>query len=171
MKLINHDNWLFADTGGQGQVADAATWRQAFLAIRLDPAVPVEVAHLFEVARGGMVYGYFFQPLLSVGVEQCYRVLESGARSRCAQMGLPVHCADSQGKAHPLSFGHNLSVLVQHGVIQDAELTFWRQARELRDWVAAPEHQKALNLNYGVTALSRAAELLGKLFLNQPKCN
>jgi hypothetical protein len=171
MKLINHDNWLLADTGGHGRGADAAAWRQAFLAIRLDPTVPAEVARLFEVARGGMVYGYFFQPLLAVGVEQCYRVLESGARSRCAQMGLPVHFADNQGKSHPLSFGHNLSALARHGVIQAADLTLWRQARELRDWVATPEHHKVLNLNYGVTALSRAAELLGKLFKSceQPK--
>ena len=164
MKAINHDNWLMADAEGHAQVADARVWRQAFLAIRLDPSVPPDVARLFEAARGGMLYGYFFRPLLSTGVEQCYRVLESGARTRCAQMGLPVFCNDSQGKAHPLSFGHNLNVLVKQGLIESADLILWQQARELRDWVAAPEHQAALTLNHGATALSRAAELLGKLF-------
>jgi hypothetical protein len=49
-------------------------------------------------------------------------------------------------------------------LIESADLIFWQQARELRDWVAAPEHQAALTLNHGETALSRAAELLGKLF-------
>lgn len=164
MKAINHDNWLLADAGGKGQVADASKWREAFLSIRLDPAVHREVARLFETARGGMLYGYFFQPLLAMGVEQCYRVLESGARARCAQAGLPVYCADGQGKPHPLSFGHNLRALAKQGLISDADLKRWQQARELRDWVAAPEHQAALTLDHGVTALSRAAELLGKLF-------
>jgi hypothetical protein len=164
MKAINHDNWLMADAEGRAQVADARVWRQAFLAIRLDPRVPPDVARLFEAARGGMLYGYFFRPLLATGVEQCYRVLESGARERCVQIGLPVFCNDSQGKAHPLSFGHNLNMLAKHGLIEAADLILWQQARELRDWVTAPEHQAALTLNHGVTALSRAAELLGKLF-------
>lgn len=164
MKAINHDNWLMADVEGRTPVADARVWRQAFLAIRLDPRVPADVVRLFEAARGGMLYGYFFRPLLITGVEQCYRVLESGARARCAQMGLAVFCNDSQGKAHPLSFGHNLNALVKQGLIESADLILWQQARELRDWVAAPEHQATLTLNHGVTALTRAADLLGRLF-------
>lgn len=164
MKAINHDNWLMTDAGGKGQVADAGKWREAFLSIRLDPGIPGDIARMFEAARGGMLYGYFFQPLLAMGVEQCYRVLESGARARCAQAGLPVSCADSQGKPHPLSFAHNLRALAKLDLIADADLLLWRQAPELRDWVAAPEHQAALTLEHGVTALARAAELLGKLF-------
>jgi hypothetical protein len=168
MKVINHDNWLLADAGGRGQVADSRIWRQAFLSIRLDSAVPADVARLFEAARGGMLYGYFFQPLLILGVEQCYRVLEVGARARCEQLGLPVSCGDRSGKAHPLSFGHNLGVLVKQGLIQDADLILWRQARELRDWASAPEHHAALTMQHCATALSRAAALLGTLFQTRP---
>jgi hypothetical protein len=164
MKAIDHDNWLLADAGGKGVVMDAGKWRQACLVISLDPAVPGDIARMFGAARGGMLYGYFFQPLLAMGVEQCYRVLESGARARCAQAGLPVACADSQGKPHPLSFAHNLRALAKLDLIADADLLLWRQAPALRDWVAEPEHQAALTLEHGVTALARAAELLGKLF-------
>ena len=164
MKVIDHDNWLLADAAGRGQVADVRAWRQAFLGIRLDPAVPQDISRLFEAARGSMLYSYFFQPLLISGVEQCYRALESGARTRCAQMGVDVYCADKNGKAHPLSFGHNLQLLAKQELIEDADMTLWRQARELRDWVALPAHQASLTLEHGVTALSRAAALLGKLF-------
>ncbi|MDP2832310.1 MAG: hypothetical protein Q8Q28_03250 [Pseudomonadota bacterium] len=164
MKVIDHDNCLLADRAGKSQVADAREWREAFLSIRLDPAVHGEVARMFEAARGGMLYGYFFQPLMAMGVEQCYRVLERGARARCVQAGLPVDCADSQGKQHPLSFGHNLRALAKLGLIADSDLKRWQQARELRDWGAAPEHQATITLDHGVTALSRAAELLGRLF-------
>jgi hypothetical protein len=164
MKTINHENWLLADPGGKDRNADAGKWREALLGIRLDPAVDREVARMFEAARGGMLYGYFFQPLMAMGLEQCYRVLERGARARCLQADLAVSCADSQGKQHPLSFGHNLRALAKLGLITEADLVLWHQARELRDWVADPAHQALLTLDHGVTALARAAELLGRLF-------
>ena len=148
MKVINHENWLLADACGKRQSADARKWRAAFLSIRLDPAVNREAARMFEAARGGLLYGYFFQPLMALGLEQCYRALESGARARCAQAGLPVFCGDSQGRQHPLSFGHNLRALAKQGLISDADLALWQQARELRDWVAAPEHQATLTLDH-----------------------
>jgi len=163
MKVIDQDNWLQADSSN-GRTADARKWRESFLAIRLDPAVNRDVACMFEAARGGMLYGYFFQPLMAMGAEQCYRVLESGVRARCAEAGLPVTCADNQGRQHHLSFGHNLRALVKQGLIPEADLKLWQQAREMRDWVVAPEHQTALTLDHGVTALMRAAELLGRLF-------
>lgn len=164
MKEINHENWLLADAGGKERNADARKWREAFLGIHLDPTVDREVTRMFEAARGGMLYGFFFQPLMNMGLEQCYRVLESGARARCRQAGLDVTCADSQGRQHPLSFGHNLRALAKLGLIEDTDLLQWHQARELRDWVAAPGHQAVLTLEHGVTALARTAELLGRLF-------
>lgn len=164
MKTLDHDNWLIADPDRKGRVVDARAWREALLSIRLEPAVPGEIGRMFEAARAGMLYGHFFQPLLAMGVEQCYRVLEYGARMRCLQAGLTVTCTDSQGRQHPLSFAHNLRALARLGLITEAELIQWRQAPELRDWVAAPQHQAALTLEHGVTALSRAADLLGRLF-------
>jgi hypothetical protein len=111
-----------------------------------------------------MVYGYFFRPLLVLGVEHCYRLLEVAARSRCVLAGMPVSCADSQGKEHPLSFSHNLRALVSRGIIPEDDLKLWHQARELRNWAAEPEHQSALSAEHGLTALERTAELLGTLF-------
>ncbi len=164
MKSINHDNWLRADTSSQERSVDARIWREAFLSIRLEPEVGPDIARMFEAARGGMLYGYFFRPLLAMGVEQCYRVLEYGARVRCLAADLPVTCADNQGRQHPLSFGHNLRALARLGLISPEDLNLWLQAREMRDWVVAPEHQTALTQEHGATALARAAELLGRLF-------
>ncbi len=166
MKSINHDNWLQADTRGPDRDGDARIWRETILTVRLDAAVNREVARMFEAARGGLLYGYFFQPLLAMGVEQCYRVLESGARARCAEAGLVVSCNDNQGRAHPLSFGHNLRALLQQGLIPETDRVLWQQAREMRDWVATPEHQAILTRDHGATALARVAELLGRLYRN-----
>lgn len=164
MKTLNDENWLLADLGGKARNLDARSWREAFLSIRLDPAVPEEIARMFATAQGGMLYGYFFQPLLAMGLEQCYRVLERGARVGCIRAGLAVTCVDSQGRQHPLSFDHNLRALQKRGLIPETDLTQWQQARELRDWVVAPEHQDRLSLEHGVTALERAAALLERLF-------
>jgi hypothetical protein len=164
MKTINHDNWLLADNHGKSRVTDASEWRKAFLSLRIDPTMPPDVVRMFEKARGSMLYSYFFHPLMAMGIEQCYRALESGARARCAQAGLPVDCVDNQGKPHPLSYSHNLRALAKAGLINDESLKLWQQARELRDWVMAPANQAALTLDHGVIALSRAAELLGRLF-------
>src|SRR5689334_10516617 len=49
-------------------------WVEACLKPRLAPTVPDEVAFLFEVARGSMVYGMFFLPLASLATEQSFRV-------------------------------------------------------------------------------------------------
>ena len=63
-------------------------WVRECLKPQLESSVPDEVAFLFEVARGAMVYEIFFLPLSSLATEQGFRVLEAGARQRCNQLGL-----------------------------------------------------------------------------------
>ncbi|MBI5329747.1 MAG: hypothetical protein HZB71_03945 [Betaproteobacteria bacterium] len=167
MKELTPDNWLEPDTAQT--VLDARAWRDDFLAVRLDAAVPRELADMFEAARGAMIYGYFFQPLVTLGVEHCYRALEAAARARCTLLGLPVSCADSQGKEHPLSFSHNLRALGARSLISEEDTKLWYQARELRNWAASPDRQTLLTPDHGATALSRTAELLGKLFRDSPE--
>lgn len=164
MKRLNRTNWLEADQHGGPAPVDAEAWRDAFLAIHLDPRVPAEIAAMFEAARGCMIYGSFFAPLVTLGVEHCYRMLEAAVRARCAQLGLPVALRDRQGKDRPLSFQHNLRQLIGREAVSEADATLWRQAGELRDWAALPERQAAVGPDHAITALTRAAGLLGRLF-------
>jgi hypothetical protein len=168
MKRLNRTNWLEADQHGGPVPVDAEAWRDAFLAIRLDPRVPPEIAAMFEAARGCMIYGGFFAPLVTLGVEHCYRLLEAAVRARCAQLGLPVAIRDRQGKDRPLSFQHNLRQLIGREAISDADATLLRQAGELRDWAALPEHHAVIGQEYAITALTRTAGLLGRLFAPPP---
>jgi hypothetical protein len=161
MKKLSADNWLQPD----GPVAGGSeAWRDAFLGIHLDRRVPADIAAMFDAARGAMIYGRFFAPLVSLGVEHCYRLLEAAARARCLQLGLEVDFADKQGRRHELSFDHNLRQLQAHGALDVAALGRWQQARELRNWAADPAHQAVLTPSHGVTALTRTAELLAGLF-------
>ena len=81
--LLEHDIHLSYPSRLRGE-----KWVQACLKPQLEPCVPEEIAFLFEVARGSLVCGMFFLPLASLASEQCYRVLETGARKRCVQLGL-----------------------------------------------------------------------------------
>lgn len=170
-KRLNRTNWLEPDQHGGAAPVDAEAWRDAFLAIRLDPRVPAEIAAMFEAARGCMIYGSFFAPLVTLGVEHCYRLLEAAVRARCSQLGLPVAFRDRQGKERPLSFQHNLRQLIGREAISETDATLWRQAGELRDWAALPEHHGAVGPDHAITALTRAAGLLGRLFAPPPSTN
>lgn len=164
MKRITPQNWLKSDATGAMANVDPLAWRDNLLAISLDDRVPEAIAAMFETARGSVIYGGFFAPLVTLGVEHCYWVLEAGVRTRCAQLGLPVSFQDKQGKAHVLSFAHNLRQLTDKGVIAREDATLWKQAGELREWAALPKHPDQIGPDHAATAISRAAALLNKLF-------
>lgn len=164
MKRITTQNWLEPDSPGAQAGTHPSVWRDAFLSIHLDRGVPVEVTTLFETARASALYGLFFAPLVGLGVEQCYRALETGIRVRCAQAGLPVSLQDRQGRRHALSFSHNLRQLQDRALIPPADVALWQQVGELKNWLAALRHTDAMAREHAVTALSRAAGLLNGLF-------
>ena len=54
---------------------------------QLDDQVPRSIRQLFEVARGAMVYGAFYNPLYALGYEQLYRVSEAAAKDSMLAAG------------------------------------------------------------------------------------
>ena len=78
-KEININNWLEPDDAlrgfvrispdGQPHTMTGDEYLQFILEPKLHSSVPSEVQGLFEVARGVMVYGYFFYPLYTLAVE------------------------------------------------------------------------------------------------------
>jgi hypothetical protein len=164
MKRITPQNWLEPDPTGAPAGTDPQAWRDEFLAIPLNPRVPKAVAAMFETARGSVIYGRLFAPLVTLGVEHCYWVLEAGVRARCVQLGLPISVPDKEGKAHTLSFAHNLRRLVEQGAIGEEDATLWQQAGELKEWAALPRHGEGVGPEHALTALTRAATLLNRLF-------
>jgi len=164
MKRLTAQNWLEPDVTGAPSGSDPLAWRDAFLSIRMDPRVPDEVSAMFEAARASVVYGLFYAPLVTLGVEHCYWVLEAGMRARCAQLDLPTSVQDKQGREHTLSFSHNLRQLVDRDVIDLDDAELWKQAVELREWATSPKQGSSINLEHVVTAFTRAAALLNRLF-------
>lgn len=139
-------------------------WLQACLKPRLEPCVPKEVAFLFEVARGSMIYGLFFCPLASLASEQCYRVLEAGARRRCDDLGLSGRKQGKSAVVPGSSFSKIIAVLKQAGRITKADYDAWSTMPFLRNRVSHPTRQSISSRDSAVGVLANTAGLLNGLF-------
>ena len=122
---------------------------------RLVQSVPTTVQALFEVARGGMAYGYFFYPLYTLAAEQLFRVVEAAVAHRCKALGTP-------GSRRTL--GKGIDWLVEGGVIPRPESARWHAARKLRNAASHPEGQMILTPGNAIGMLERIADDLNSLF-------
>lgn len=139
-------------------------WVQTCLKPKLDPNVPQEVAFLFEVARGSMVYGVFFLPLASLATEQGFRVLEAGARVRCKQLGLLKKIS---GKAKVLpdeSFADLVIKLREAGKIPKEDSDNWKSMVFLRNNFSHHTSQSIRSRHEAIAQLGYVAELLNRIF-------
>lgn len=66
-KRITAENWQEPDVPRLFGLTTPNAWIEAHLQPQLSPNVPQEIASLFEVARGAMIYGWFFYPLITLG--------------------------------------------------------------------------------------------------------
>lgn len=139
-------------------------WVRECLKPRLDSSVPVEVAFLFEVARGSIVYGMFFLPLAALATEQGFRVLEAGARHRCKQLGL-VKKKSAKPNAFPdAPFVDLVAALQKAGRIPKGDLATWKSMVSLRNLFSHPTSQCIRNRQEAIEQLAYVAELLNRLF-------
>jgi hypothetical protein len=98
-KQITPSNWMECDevlTGfvkfspdGQTSTIPGEEYIKHILEPIISNSVPIEVKKLFEVARGIMVYGFFFYPLYAIGTEQLYRVIEAAVYHKCKELNVP----------------------------------------------------------------------------------
>ena len=140
-----------------------AKWVEACLRPQLEACVPGQIAFLYEVARGSMVYGMFFQPLASLATEQCYRVLEAGARHRCAQLN-PSKKPGRRNRVLPdKSFAEIITTLSQAGMIPDDDDEAWQTMPFLRNLYSHPKSQIIQSRETPLEMLAHTAELLNRL--------
>ena len=162
-KEITPSNWLEPDDVLKGFVRISPDGRshtitgEEYLRHILKPtlleSVPTEVQALFEVARGGMAYGYFFYPLYTLAAEQLFRVAEAAVTHRCKVLGM-------QGG----TFEKRIDWLVEEGVIPRTESARWHAARKLRNAASHPEQQMILTPGNAIGMLEGIADGLNSLF-------
>jgi hypothetical protein len=146
IKRLTLTNWTEADPTNhnfaryspflEGMVPmDSGDWARLFLAFELEDHVPVEVRDLFEVARGAILYGWFFYPMFHLGQDQLFRVSETAAR----------RCSNLLGeKDDRRSFFKCIEFLVKEGAIASGDRRRWEAARERRNSSSHPERAELL---------------------------
>lgn len=165
-KRISAENWQLPDVTKFYPNLTPETWSKRYLLPQLDPKVPTEIAALFEVARGSMIYGWYFYPLLTLAAEQLYRVMEAAARQRCEIAGIPTRKPAKRGQAkmRDTNFDENIKALVKVDIISQPDLIRWDATRRLRNWASHPTKQLIQDPGEARSALKVTAELINRLF-------
>jgi hypothetical protein len=165
-KKITKANWQQVDEVTKlwcGMTAAAKTdegWIKFFSYPALDSNVPEGIAKLLEVARGAMIYGWYFKPLLTLGDDQCWRILEAGVRVRCQQANIPI----KNGKGKDTKFDANIKALIQNGIISPTDAKRWEAVRNLRNEASHPKQQLGLDPGRAQSNLSSVVNCLNDLF-------
>jgi hypothetical protein len=170
IKKIGVSNWQLPDTTTElwrTMTRAAKTeddWIAFFSSPQLNGKVPEEIAKLMEVARGAMIYSWYFYPLATLGAGQCFRLYDTGTRIRCEQLGIPTKIPTKGGIKRDTSFKDNIDSLLKHGAIRKADEKRWKSIRELRNWASHLERQPILDPGEAQTILAVVVELLNDLF-------
>jgi hypothetical protein len=114
--------------------------------------VPAEVKDLWEVARGVLLYGYFFYPLYMLGDEQLHRVADAAVLHRYRELGGLSHARTED----PPTFGRRLEWLIRNGHIPAALEIRWNAIRGLRN---LGSHVERHSLQMPIDALNSLALL------------
>jgi hypothetical protein len=157
-KRLTEDNWRDPDPAGQafGEInlatgeerpMTAQRWAQRILAVHLNDDVPADVRDLWEVARGVLLYGYFFYPLYMLGDEQLHRVADAAILHRYRQLGGPTHPRTGDAP----SFAPRLEWLIDNGHIPASLKVRWDAIRGLRNLGSHAERQ---SLQMPISALN-----------------
>ena len=129
-KRLSLENWLTVDPVWDAFAnSEPSEWVHDLLKVNLDPVVPLAIRKLFETARGTLVYGLMFYPLLTIGTEQLFRVLEAAATNKCMAMNAPAKIKN---------FSHKIKWLSENNTIAKEQYIRWNSIRQLRNQVSQP---------------------------------
>jgi hypothetical protein len=174
IKKLTEANWLEPDEvsrtalarltpEGETILLDQTDYLHAILKPQLSPKVPDDVKRLFEVARGVMVYGWYFYPLFTLGAEQCYRVVEAAVGHRYQQAG-GKRSVRSGKRMREFKLSEKLNWLVKKSIIPKEKESLWQSLRALRNMASHPEHQSIYDPAMSVNMLHHCAEDINSLF-------
>lgn len=130
-------------------------WAREFLSVELGPQVPEGISELFAVARGALLYGWFFYAMFLLGEDQLHRVLETAVRTRYAELDGP--------SARP-TFKHAIDWLTTCKVIPPEDAERWEGARKMRNTASHPERQGAIAPGTVLRTLRETAHDINRLF-------
>jgi len=160
-KRLTVENWLTLDPVWHGVVMSSSrpdpsdAWVFDLTRTELDPAVPLPIRKLFETARGTLVYSLMFYPLLTLGAEQLFRVLEASASLKCKELTAPPKVR---------TFEKKIEWLEEKGAITAEEQPRWNAIRHMRNESSHPKDQSIFSPGMVLPILDATVELINPLF-------
>ncbi len=111
MKKLALHNWREPDVPKFFSGLTEEVWLREAMKPQLAAAVPEDVARLFEIARGSILYVWLFFPLLTLASEQLHRVQEAAVRARCKIAGIPLTKPQKDGSVRSRNFANLIGEL------------------------------------------------------------
>lgn len=166
-KRITRKNWQSPDLPRLFTLMTEDAWVSQVLKPKLSLEVPEEVHILFEVARGSLVYGWYFYPLITLASEQLFRVAETSVKMRCDLSKIPTTSTDRKGSKRATNFATNIEALIKQGIIAPSDVIRWQAARKLRNLTSHPKFQRLIMPPGALRSLNRTAEAINRLYAQQ----
>jgi len=168
MKKLALHNWRDPDVPKSFPGLTEEKWVPAVMEPQLIASVPEDVVRLFEIARGSILYGWLFYPLLTLAKEQLYRVQEAAVRIRCKQAGIATERVKKNGDRVPRNFGELITELISAGIISADAVDVWDNSRKLRNQASHPECPTILPPGMALSGIHVAAARINQIFAANP---
>lgn len=164
-KNLTKDNWnkkdpimgFFKSPQADGTTTSTSEdeWFDMIYKPSLSEAVPIEIHKLFEMARGMMLYGYYYYPLFTLSHQQLLRVGEAVVYHKCVLLGL------TKSKS---TFRDNIEMLTSQKILNQRDITRWEAIRFLRNSYSHQKEQSIITPAVAIQSMSTLVELANKLF-------
>ena len=140
---------------GELRRIEGEDYLHCILRLELLESVPSDVKALFEVARGAMIYGYFFYPLYTLATEQLFRVVEAAVLRKCKDLEAPKS---------KQTFQQGIEWLISEGIIPVSAKPRWDAVRQLRNSTSHPNSQSIITPGIAIELLEKIARQVNSLF-------
>jgi predicted nuclease with RNAse H fold len=168
MKKLALHNWREPDVPKFFPGLTEEVWLLEAMKPQLISAVPEDVVRLFEIARGSILYGWLFYPLLTLASEQLHRVQEAAVRARCKIDGIPLTKTLKNGCVRARNFADLIGELSGRGIIRHDECGIWDVTRNLRNMSSHPERPTILPPGHALAAIDVTARQINQIFDKTP---
>jgi hypothetical protein len=163
VKKITAENWRLPDISHAFNMP-SEEWLDLILTPRLSQNVPAEIERGFEIVRGTMSYGWYFNPLIPLALDQIYRLLETSLRLKLTRLGISPDFTGSTGRPRKRKIEELTAELIQRRIISKAEEDRILGIRNLRNGVCSPKNSTINPPDEVCQWLQTASDLINSIF-------